>query len=381
VKNPLSHLASPRTIRFARTAGRAFFLLAFVTSLARAADLPAPATLDLPYQADQPLPAWLGQPKIEDTTFATLSLPVLTPDTTASLLVTVYFQEKEGGFMRVSWSGTQGALILADNFYENIGMANQRSLLISPNTLMGDGILTFQCGDSALSIQRIKLEWLQNKNGLVSQQVRDTMVTPSNGVTVSTSALNGAPAPVEPAGWKNQIVTVPLSDGPVRIEQGVEFSIDLDNVPGSARVALQESGLLLGKHLAVWVNQQRAGTITPSVPELSDGGFLLGSGALTNYVGWRDGSFYVPVSFFKTGVNAIEFIDEDDATTKDSADTAGTPRTTDTETPIALKNITLQLKYLPPAQTSNSPQPQLLVTPLEPIPPDTSPTPSENVTP
>jgi hypothetical protein len=342
-----------------------------------AADLPVAATIDLPLTPDQALPAWLGQPQMEATNFATLDVPILTPDATASLLVTVYFQEKQAGFMRLSWKGTQGAVLLADNFYENIGMANQRSLLVPAGTLMGDGTLTFQCGDSALGIQRIKLEWLQNKNGLVSSQVQDVMVTPSSGVTVPSQTLTGEAAPVEPAAWKDHLITVPLSDGPVRIEEGVEFSIDLDGVPGSARLALKEAGLPLGKHLAVWVNQQRAGTITPGVPDLTDGGFLAGANNLPNYIGWRDGSFFVPITFFKAGVNTLELIDEDDAVLPGDAASTAT-----VEVPIAVKDIALQLQYQPPAQPSSSPQPQLLVTPLEPIPPDSSPvTPSESTNP
>ena len=184
------------------------------------------------------MPTWLGQPETPPTTFATLNLPIFAPDPNASLLVTVYFQEKQGGFMRIIWQGTQDAQVLSDNFYEDIGMANQRSLLISPTTLVGDGVLTFQCGDSTLGIQRIKLEWLENKNGLVSPEVRDLLVTPAVGPTQSGESLNGQANPTGAGAWQNQLVTVPITDQALRIEQGVEFSVDLDQVPGSARLAM-----------------------------------------------------------------------------------------------------------------------------------------------
>ena len=92
-------------------------------------------------------------------------MPILTPDPDASLLVTVYFQEKQGGFLRIIWTGTQGAQLLSDNFYENIAMNNQRSLLISPATLVGDGVLSFQCGDTDLGIQRIKTGMAREQDG------------------------------------------------------------------------------------------------------------------------------------------------------------------------------------------------------------------------
>jgi len=376
VKQPLGHLRSapPST----QSSGWICFLLLFFVGLLQASDLPAPVILNLPIPANLALPTWLGQPETPATTFATLNLPILTPDTTASLLVTVYFQEKQDGFMRISWQGTQGAQVLSDNFYENIGMANQRSLLISPATLVGDGILTFQCGDSTLGIQRIKLEWLENKNGLVSPQVQDLLVTPAIGSTQLAQTLNGHANPTQPGAWQNQLVTVPITDQALRIEQGVEFSVDLDQVPGSARLALQEAGLPFGKRLVVWINQQRAGTITPAVPDLLDDGFLTDENASIDYIGWRDGSFYVPVSLLKAGINTMQFSGEDDTTlTSDSAaasDTGLGPS-------VAIKTMVLQLNYMQAPATTSTLQPQLSM-PTGPIPPTESPsTPSETTTP
>jgi hypothetical protein len=341
-----------RTVRrslAAPTAGWACLLLLFCAAGVRASDLPAPVTLDLPLSAGQALPGWLGKPETPATTFATLNLPILTPNITASLLVTVYFQEKPDGFMRVAWRGTQDAQLLSDNFYENIGMANQRSLLISPSTLLGDGILTFQCGDSTLGIQRIKLEWLEARNGLVSPRVQDLLVTPSVGPTQSGTGLNGQANPAGPGAWENDTVTIPLTDQAVRIEQGVEFNVDLDQAPGSARLALKEAGLPFGKRLVVWINQQRAGTVTPTVPDLSDGGFLSDETGSTNYTGWRDGSFFVPVSLLKPGANAVQLSTEDEsAPAPTSADVPAL-----TQEALAIKGMTLQLNYPPlPAKTA-----------------------------
>ena len=301
-------------------------------------------TLDVPVPVNLVLPAWVGQPEVPATVFGTLNVPILPPDPSASLLVTVYFQEKESGFLRLIWKGTQGAQILSDNFYENIGMANQRSLLISPDTLFGDGTLMFQASDTKLGIQRIKFEWLESRNALVSPEIRDTLVTPVSGQTQPSIALNGAPISTSPGAWDNQVVTVPMTDAPVRIEQGVDFSIDLDQVPNSARIALDEAGLPLGKRLVVWVNGARAGTTTPAVPDLLDDGYIAtedqstNSTATTAYFGWRGASFYPPVSLLKTGVNTIQFSVEDDSTSTASADASA---------PLAIKNLVMQLNYTP----------------------------------
>jgi hypothetical protein len=384
VKQLSGHLAGPST-RLPGWGGFVLLLLGcFVFPVcsvnAASSDLPPSITLNLPVPANLATPSWLGHPETPATNFATLNLPILTPDTTASLLMTVYFQEKQGGFMRITWKGTQGAVVLSDNFYENIGMANQRSLLISPDTLAGDGVLTLQCGDSVLGIQRIKLEWLANTNGLVSPEVQGVLVTPATGAPQSAQSLNGQANPAQPAVWQNQVVTVPLSDPAVRIEQGVEFSVDLDAVPGSARLALKEAGLPVGQHLVVWINQQRAGTITPTVPDLLDGGFLTDVNAAASYVGWRDGSFYVPVTLLKAGVNTVQFSDEADLTSTGSVaagDSAQTP-------PLAIKAVSMQLNY-PPGQTGTDAlatdviQPQFSAPSIEPVPSAQSPlTPPES---
>ena len=377
MKHPFGYLRSVGLSFPGKASGWACFLLFFVAGLLRASDLPAPVTLDIPVPANLATPSWLGHPETPPTAFATLNLPILTPDTKASLLVTVYFQEKEGGFMRVIWQGTQGAQLLSDNFYENIGMSNQRSLLISPATLIGDGTLVFQCGDSTLGIQRIKLEWLENKDGLVSPDIHDVLVTSATGPTQLALTLNGQANPAEPGAWQGEAVTVPFTDEALRIEQGVEFSVDLDKVPVSARLALKEAGLPLGKHLVAWINQQRAGTITPAVPDLLDGGFLADENAAISYFGWRDGSFYVPVALLKTGVNTVQFSTEDDASTP------GNPGASDTGQgpPLAVKAMVMQLNYLPaPAKVSNLP-PQLSM-PTGPIPlTETPSTPPATTTP
>ena len=354
MKPPFGHRRPAPAFPVKSTGWVGVFLLLLAGSL-HASDLPAEITLDLPIQAHQALPEWLGQPEIPSTSFATLNLPILTPDTTSSLLVTVYFQEKQDGFMRIVWKGTQGAQLLSDNFYEGIGMANQRSLLISPATLIGDGILTFQCGDSTLGIARIKLEWLENKSGLVSPAVPDLLVTPAIGPTQSAVTFNGQANPTGLGAWQGQLVTVPLTDGAVRIEQGVDFTVDLDKVPVSARLALKEAGLPMGQHLIVWVNDQPAGTITPTVPDLLDAGFLTDENASISYVGWRDGSYYVPVSMLKAGVNSVAFTEEADApSTSGNAGASTTP----VDAPLAVKGLVLQLNYQAQVQAT-LPTPQL----------------------
>jgi hypothetical protein len=360
-------LKKMRRNRPAKIAGGASALLLSIVSILRA-DVPNAVTMDLPLPADAVMPSWIGHPETPASTFATLDLPILTPSSTnASLLVTVYFKEKPGGFLRIVWKGTQGAQILSDNFYEDIGMSNQRSLLISSSQLVGDGTLSFQCGDATLGIQRIKLEWLQPKDALVSPDVMGEIVAPAVGTPQTALAFNGAKSSAQSGAWQDDVVSVPLTDVPARIEQGVEFSVDLDKVPGLARLALKETGLPMGQRLVVWINEKRAGTITPAVPDLLDDGFTTDAADSSDYVGWRDGSFYVPVALLKNGVNTVQFSQEDDGSSSLLKATAG-------DNPLALKSIVMQLDYESAPLTSAVPTPQLATTPTGPIAPDAATT-------
>lgn len=325
---------------------------------------PGSFTMDLPFPASTATPAWLGQPVTPATSFATLDLPIQPADATSFLLVTVYFQEQPAGFLRVIWQGTGGdnAQTLSDNFYEGIGMSNQRSLLISPETMQGGGTLVFQSGATSLGIARIRMQWLVSQNGLVSPEISDTLVTPSPGATQPAQVLNGQPATSDPAAWHGHLVNVPITDTPQRIEQGVEFSVQLDAAPLAGRLVLAENGLPWGKHLVVWINQQRAGTITPSVPDLLDDGYLSPDGI---YTGWREGSIHLSSSAFVTGPNTIQFSLEDDVPATTSTDPNAD---SSSPAPLAVKDVVLQMDY--PEETIATPDvPESAPTPATSAPP------------
>jgi hypothetical protein len=130
----------------------------------------------------------------------------------------------------------------------------------------------------------------------------------------------------------------------------------------------------LSQHLVVWINEQRAGTLTPAVPGLTDSGFFTDATSTTTYVGWRDGSFYVPVSLLKDGVNTIQFSAEDEVPAA-----AGATADANSATPLALKGIALQLNYQAPPSPPVVELPVLhlsgTATPV-PLDDDGSPTPS-----
>ncbi len=325
------------------------FALLLLIQPSQAGGLPGAFTLNLPLAANTALPPWVGYPERPNTSFASMNLPITPTHPNASLLVTVYFQEKESGFLRITWKGTYGAETLSENFYEGIAMANQRSLIVSPETLANPGVLGFQCGDTVLGISKIKLEWLEPKVSLVAAQKCELLVTPELGPTVAAQVVDGQRHPVEPGAWKDEIVTVPVTECPERVDDGVEYNVQLERIPKAGRLALKESGLPIGQHLVVWVNDKLAGTITPSVPDLADGGLTSNEKAESGYVGWRDGSFYVPVDLLKVGVNSVQFSTEDDKLPPEGT-TPPSPYVPVIPPALAFKEVTLQLDYPPAPQ-------------------------------
>jgi len=308
----------------------------------RADELPGPLTLNIPVPANLATPAWMGHPEMPNDTLQTLRLPLAPPTPDAALLITVYFTESDNGFLRINWKPAVGQPVsLAGNFYEGVGMATSRSLLVPPSTLGPGGYLILQGTPVTLGVQRVELEWLESRQDLVSPKTSAMLMTTSDGTTTPAETANGQPPVAATATWNGDIVTVPIQSEAARIETGVEFSVALDKVPTTARLVLKETGLSLTQHLVVWINEKRAGMITPVVPGLGDAGFFSDAATGTaTFVGWRNGSFYVPASLLKQGENTLQFSAEDEVppATPAPADPLGGP-------PLAVKEVALQMNY------------------------------------
>jgi hypothetical protein len=340
-------------------------LVAVASPALHASDLLPGFTLNLPFAANAATPAWLAQPIVGSAPFATLDLPVTPPDATASLLITVFFQEQNGGFLRISWQADgantpvegdtalpgpgESALssVLSDNFYEGIGMSNQRRLLVPADVLKQPGALHFQTGSTTLGITRIHLEWLENTVGLTSPALNDVVVTPADGHAVPASEVAGLPPLAQDPAWQGHVVNVPVTDVPLRIEEGLDFTVQIDSPPTLARVELKEAGLPWGQHLVVWVNSHRTGLLIPATPQLDNGGYS--AGASGTYVGWREGSFFLPAAALAAGPNTLQFSAEPDVPPATAANAPASPAAA----PLAVKDVVLQLAY--PAVAASAP--------------------------
>lgn len=311
-----------------------FLFLPVAFCLSQAGESERGFTLDLARSdKTQDLPVWMtGSPLASPADHATIGFTISPPPGNSDLAVTFYFQETEGGFLRVYWDGTQTNEMLSDNLFEGIAMPNQRTLLIKRETLSSPGTLSVQSSEPALNVSRIHWEWVDPTTVDLAKGAEPTALVDANGRIFKETEINGAPSVPPPDRLRQSIVTAELTQKPERIESGVEFVATLQAVPEFARLEVRISGAALDKAVQLFVNGKLTGEVALEIPDLSDPGYQTGSDGAAFYVGWRKGVVYVPVGQLATGENRFQF------GIKDGAAAAAAP-------PLAVKNLILQLKY------------------------------------
>lgn len=288
------------------------------------------------------LPSWLNARPVElPAEHAVIGFEITPPASETNLAATFYFTEASGGFLRVYWKGAKNSEMLSENLYEGIGMANQRTLLIKRSTLSSSGTLYVQSSEQTLNLMRVHFEWTLPVPVSLADTVRQTMLVNALGNLYAQDEVDGIPVKPKADEIGQTVVTAVLADKPERIEDGVEFTATLQSVPQFARLEAKLSGVLAGKAARLWINGTLVGDLALELPDLNDPGYNTASddNSLT-YTGWRKGSIYIPATLLVAGENRFQFAVQD-ATTS---------------TPIAVKDLMLQLKY---NKTQQSPTPAL----------------------
>ena len=290
-------------------------------------------TCDFPTPAGPP--AWLKiVPQQTDSNFlGRAEFEIAPADGGSDLLITFFYQETEGGFLRVFWNAGGCSTLLCQNLYEGIGkgLTNQRTLRLPGSWIRSGGIFSLQASQTDLKLSRIKWEWLTAQTVPVSQAL-DTRIqaVDSNGKILTADDLTEEMVTDASDRWKDGIITAPVTQKVEQIGEAVQFAVELDAVPLRARLEVQLAGLPLNHSLWLWVNGKMAGRITPPVPDLSDAGYQDATDGGTLYDGWRKGSILILPALLQPGLNTLQFARVDDEETPDS---------------LALKDLKLQLKY------------------------------------
>ena len=285
-------------------------------------------TFDLKATGRLEFPAWIpDRPLAVPESQAELSFPVVPGPDDDDLALTIVFQEEIGGFLSVYWESALGKRqLLAPNLFENIGLLNQRTLLINRPTMGGPGKIVLKSSQAVLNVLRVRLDWA--RPGVV--RLVDNI---PNGALVTTGGKMFAPEEVDGSSltpiadsWEGRILTTSVTDQPERIEKGIEFSVSVPNKVNRVRLEVLVNGLRLNQSLTLWVNGVAVGTLALEVPDLTDPGYEKEEDGTLRFTGWRKGVFILKGTEILLGDNRFQFQAPPD-------------------TPVAIRDFLLQLQY------------------------------------
>lgn len=286
-----------------RLAGPAAALLLAVA--ARADGQPV-FTADLPFDASQPLPAWMHGPPVSAPGQGARVAFRLSPPAGKDLLVHFVFDETEGGGLRVEWQrdGQSAPELLAENLGESLGVPNQRPLLISASRMGGNGTLLMQ-GGSNLNVNRVKFEWVSERTMLASATRYVPVVVTASRLTLAEADVDGGPRPDLQDEWRDRVVRAALTEGSELLTPSLELVAELQQAPRQARLEASFAGVYLDQEVWLVANGQEIGPIAVDVPTLEDPGHLGMPGQEVVFAGWRRASVHIPADVMLPGENSL----------------------------------------------------------------------------
>jgi hypothetical protein len=284
----------------------AAFCTAVLFSVAvRAAD-DAVFTADLPFDAAQPLPAWMHGPPVSAPGQGARVAFRLSPPAGKDLLVHFVFDETEGSGLRVEWlrDGSSTPELLAENLGESLGVPNQRPLLISASRMGGNGSLLLQ-GGANLNVNRAKFEWVSERTMLASAARYVPVVVTASRLTLAEADVDGGPRRALQDEWRDRVVRAALTEGAELLTPSLELLAELEQAPLQARLEASFSGVFLDQEIWLVVNGQEIGPLAVDVPTLEDPGHLGLPGREVVFAGWRKASVHLPAEMMLPGENSL----------------------------------------------------------------------------
>ena len=272
------------------------------------------------------IPSWMGdRPVAVAKDRAELSFPVTPGPEDNDVALTVVFNEEPGGYLSVFWQPEQGDReLLCENLLENIGLPNQRTLLVNRPTMGGPGKIILQSSTQFLNVIRVRIDWVRPGVVRLVDSAPNGALVMNGGKIFAPEEVDGSKLTSIADSWEGKILTTSITDGAERIEKGVAFPVTIPAHLKRARMEVMVNGLPLDGSLKVWLNGQVVGTLSFEVPDLTDPGY--GEENNDQFVGWRKGVLLLPPTRLNVGDNQFQF-----------AGPAGTP--------IAIRDFLLQVQY------------------------------------
>jgi hypothetical protein len=264
-------------------------------------------TVDLPFDASQPLPAWMHGAPVSVSGDGSRVAFALSPPAGRDLLLHFVFDEVGTGTnLRVDWmrDGSSVTETIAEDLGEGLGVPNQRPLLISASRLGGDGSLLLQGGDQ-LRITRVRFEWVSERTMLASSSRYVPVVVTASRLTLAEADVDGGPRAALRDEWRDRVVRAVLTEKAEPLTPSITLVAPLEQAPLLARFEVQLAGVHLDQEVWLVLNDQEIGPLAIEVPTLEDPGHLGRPGREAEFAGWRNASVYVPVHLLAAGDNNL----------------------------------------------------------------------------
>jgi len=266
-------------------------------------------TFDLRATGRLEFPAWIpDRPLAYPKSQAELAFPVVPGADDDDLAITVVFQEEMGGFLSVYWESALGKRqLLAPNLFENIGLPNQRTLLINRPTMGGPGKVVLKSSQSVLNILRVRLDWARPGVVRLVDNIPNGALVTTGGKMFAPEEVDGSPLTPIADSWEGRILTTSVSDQAERIEKGIDFSVSVPTKVSRVRLEVLVNGLRLDQTLSLWLNGAVVGTLALEVPDLTDPGYEKGGDGTMQFTGWRKGLLILSGDHLPVGENHFQF--------------------------------------------------------------------------
>jgi hypothetical protein len=266
-------------------------------------------TFDLKTTGRLEFPAWIpDRPLAIPKSQSELSFPVVPGADDDDLALTVVFQEEIGGFLSVYWENAFGKRqLLAPNLFENIGLLNQRTLLINRPTMGGPGKVVLKSSQAMLNILRVRLDWARPGVVRLVDNIPNGALVTTGGKMFAPEEVDGSSLTPMADSWEGRILTTSVTDRAERIEKGIEFSVSVPAKVSRVRLEVLVNGLRLDQTLTLWLNGAAVGTLALEVPDLTDPGYEKVEDGTLRFTGWRKGVLILRGDQLPLGENHFQF--------------------------------------------------------------------------
>ncbi len=289
--------------------------MVFFFSSSSAYAYPQEATIRAPFESNASLPNWISIlpiPESDAQNFAQFQINSPRANNTQSLVITVFYRDRENAFLKANWeTDANQSFLLIDNFFEGTGVPNQRTLLVSNQVITNTNTLIFETNDNINAIVKIHFQWVDTETIHVIPNDHPSMpklsLVDADNKTYTEQYLSGEPPQPSMDYWQGRIINAAIIEYMARIDEGVRFYVTLEKSPIHARLHTKIIGPALLDRIGVWINDRYAGILSIEVPSLATSGIFERPNKQAYFAGWRSGAIYIDPKLLQAGENSILF--------------------------------------------------------------------------